>query len=123
MEMVHQTKKRRNVESDAELSERPVISIRAANKKKIGLSEHTRRTPLGSETDPDGGIAGAIGTLVSYIVYFYAALAAADVLGIAILSESLSEIGAFLPVIFSAAIILVIGFIIGRKLGEIIAGL
>lgn len=91
--------------------------------EKIGLSDHTRRTPLENETDPDGGIASAIGTLVSYIVYFYAALAAADVLGIAILSESLSEIGAFLPVIFSAAIILVIGFIIGRKLGEIVAGI
>lgn len=89
----------------------------------IGLSDHTQRTPLGSETEPDGGIASAIGTLVSYIVYFYAALAAADVLGIAILSESLSEIGAFLPVIFSAAIILVIGFIIGRKLGEIVANI
>lgn len=91
--------------------------------ESIGLSDHTQRTPLGSETGPDGGLASAIGTLVSYIVYFYAALAAADVLGIAILSESLSEIGSFLPVIFSAAIILVIGFIIGRKLGEIVANI
>ncbi|MFC6764705.1 mechanosensitive ion channel family protein [Natrinema soli] len=89
----------------------------------IGLSEHTRGTPLESDTDTDGGIASAIGTLVAYIVYFYAALAAADVLEIEILSESLSEIGAFLPVIFSAAVILVIGFIIGQRLGDIVAGI
>ncbi|NKE38035.1 phosphatase [Natronococcus sp. JC468] len=89
--------------------------------EKIGLSDHARRTPLENGPDTEGSIASAIGTLVAYIVYFYAALAAADVLGIEILSESLSEIGAFLPVIFSAAVILVIGFIIGQRLGDIVA--
>ncbi len=83
----------------------------------IGLSSYTRNTPV----DRDGGIASAIGTLIAYIVYFYAALAAADVLGISMLSELFSEIGAFLPLIFSAAIVLVIGFIIGRTVGDLVA--
>lgn len=87
--------------------------------EKIGLSNYTRGTPLESDT----GVASSIGTLIAYIVYFYAFLAAADVLGIAILSQLLSDIGAFLPIIFSAVIILVIGFVIGRNLGDIIANI
>lgn len=87
----------------------------------IGLSKYTQGTPLESDRSGDGGIAGALGKLVKYIVYFYAALAASDILGIAILSQLLSDIGTFLPVILSAVVVLVIGFVVGRAVGDIVA--
>lgn len=86
----------------------------------IGFSSYTRGTPLESD---NGGIASALGTLVAYVVYFYAVLAAADILGIGILSQLLRDIGTFLPVILSAVVILVIGFVIGRIVGDIVAGI
>jgi hypothetical protein len=85
----------------------------------IGLSGYTQGTPLESD---NGGIAGALGKLVKYIVYFYTILAAADALGIGILSQLLRDIGTFLPVILSAAVVLVIGFVIGRVVGDIVSG-
>ena len=87
----------------------------------IGLSKYTQGTPLESDSSGDGGIASALGKLVKYIVYFYAALAASDILGIAILSQLLSDIGTFLPVILSAVVVLVIGFVVGRVVGDIVA--
>ncbi|GAA0475608.1 hypothetical protein GCM10008985_34920 [Halococcus dombrowskii] len=86
----------------------------------IGLSKYTQGTPLEQDDRGDGGIAGALGKLVKYIVYFYAALAASDILGIAILSQLLSDIGTFLPVILSAVVVLVIGFVVGRIVGGIV---
>ena len=90
---------------------------------RIGLSEYTEGTPLESDRGGDGGLADALGTLVAYIIYFYTALAAANVLGISILSQLLSEIGQFLPVVLSAIVVLVIGFVVGRVVGGIIEDL
>ncbi len=87
----------------------------------IGISDYAEGTPL--ESSGGGGIADALGKLVAYIVYFYAILAAADILGIGILSQLLRQIGAFLPVIFSAVVVLVIGFVVGRIVGDIVAGI
>lgn len=87
----------------------------------IGLSKYTQGTPLEQDGRGDDGIAGALGQLVKYIVYFYAALAASDILGIEILSQLLSDIGTFLPVILSAIVVLVIGFVAGRIVGGIVA--
>lgn len=55
-------------------------------------------------------------------MYFVTLLAAANVLGIAVLSQLLSDLGAYLPVILGAIIILVIGFIVGRVIGDLVAG-
>ncbi len=87
----------------------------------IGLSDYAQDTPL--ESEGEDGVASALGTLVAYLIYFYAILAAANVLGIQILSQLLSNIGQFLPVVLSAIVILVIGFVIGRVVGDIIADL
>src|SRR5699024_9786730 len=46
----------------------------------IGLSKYTQGPPLEQDGRGDDGIAGALGQLVKYIVYFYAALAASDIL-------------------------------------------
>lgn len=66
-------------------------------------------------------LASALGKLLKYYIYYLAFLAAANILGIQILSKLLSSIGAYLPVILGAAVILAIGFIIGRILEDIIA--
>ncbi|MFD1514481.1 mechanosensitive ion channel family protein [Halomarina rubra] len=85
--------------------------------RDIGLSKHTRGTPLES----GGDTAQAVGKLVKFYVYFLAFLAAANILGIQVLSQLLSDIGIYLPVVLGAVVILVIGFIIGRVAGRIIA--
>lgn len=67
------------------------------------------------------GLASGLGKLVKYFVYYLAVLAAADVLNVPILTELLSDIGAFLPVLLGAVAILVVGFVVGRVLEDIIA--
>lgn len=85
--------------------------------ERIGLSDYAQDTPLETEGD---GIASTLGTLAAYLVYFYTILAVADILNIDILSQLLSTIGQFLPVVLSAIVVLVIGFVIGRVVGDII---
>jgi MFS family permease len=72
------------------------------------------------EEDVDS-LASALGKLLKYFIIYLAFLAAADTLGIQILTQLLSDIGGYLPVILGAAVILAIGFIIGRVLEDIIA--
>ncbi|WP_233738246.1 mechanosensitive ion channel [Halocatena pleomorpha] len=75
-------------------------------------------------TDGGGvGLARGLGKLVKYYVYFIAVLAAAEILAIPMLTELLSDVGAYLPVILAAVVILLVGFIIGRVLEDIIADL
>lgn len=93
--------------------------------RRIGLGRFTRGTALESETEGDesDSLARALGKLVAFYVYFVALLAAANVLGIAALSEVLGTISDFLPVVFGAIVVLVLGFIVGRVLGDIVADL
>jgi hypothetical protein len=73
------------------------------------------------DDDDVGSLASALGKLLKYYIYYLAFLAAANVLGIQILTQLLSSIGSYLPVILGAAIILAIGFVIGSLLEDIIA--
>jgi hypothetical protein len=88
----------------------------------IGLSDYTGGTALESSGE-GGGLERALGKVAAYYVYFVAILAAADVLQIPILSQLLQQIGAFIPVVISAIVILVLGFIVGRVIRDIIADL
>lgn len=88
----------------------------------IGLSDYTGGTALESSGE-GGGLERALGKVATYYVYFVAILAAADVLQIPILSQLLQQIGAFIPIVISAIVILVLGFIVGRVIRDIIADL
>lgn len=88
--------------------------------RRIGIDRYTEGTAA-AEVGKNDGIARALGTIVSFYVYFVAILAAADVLDIPQLTQLLSELGAFLPVILGALIVLVIGFIAGRFIGDLVA--
>jgi len=92
--------------------------------RRIGISDYTGGTAVeGVESvESDDGIAKTLGKIVAYYVYFVAILAAADILGISQLTDILSELAAFLPVVLGAIVVLVIGFIVGRVVGDIVAG-
>lgn len=91
--------------------------------QEANFGRFVRGTPLGDKDSDGEGLSRGLGKLLKYFIYYLAVLAAADILGIRILTQLLSDIGAYLPVILGAAIILVIGFIIGRVLEDIIADL
>jgi hypothetical protein len=82
----------------------------------VGLSKYV---PASMKAQP-GALERSLGKLVSYYVYFIALLAAADILGIAILSDLLANLAEFLPTILGAIVVLVIGFLIGRIVGGIV---
>lgn len=78
----------------------------------------------GDESDEEESgarLASGIGKLVKYYVYYLAVLAAAEILAVSILTQLLSDIGAYLPVILGAVGILIVGFVVGRVLEDIIA--
>ncbi|WP_336023741.1 mechanosensitive ion channel family protein [Halobellus salinisoli] len=88
--------------------------------RRIGVDRYTEGTAMETVGEEDG-VARALGKVVSYYVYFVAILAAADVLDIPQLTQLLSELAAFLPVILGALVVLVIGFIVGRVIGDLVA--
>ncbi len=77
-------------------------------------------TPVHTDT---AGIASAVGTLITYYIYYLAVVSAADILRIRIVTDLLSQIGAYLPVLFGAALVLVVGVIVGRLLEAVIVDL
>ena len=88
--------------------------------RRIGLSSYTEGTAMEGSGDGDTA-ARALGKIVSYYVYFVALLAAADVLQIAQLTDVLTNLAEFLPVVLGALVVLVVGFIVGRVIGDIVA--
>jgi len=90
---------------------------------RIGIGDYARGTAVESVSDGDGGdgISRALGKLVAYYIYFVAIVAAANVLDIPQLSETLADLAAYLPVIFGAIVVLVVGFVVGRVVGDIVA--
>jgi hypothetical protein len=93
--------------------------------KLVGGAVSTVLQSLGGalplDDDDSETLGSALGKLVKVYIYYLAFLAAANVLGIQILTQLLSSIGSYLPVIIGAAIILAIGFVIGSILEDIIA--
>ncbi|QCC49159.1 mechanosensitive ion channel family protein [Halobellus limi] len=89
--------------------------------RRIGIGRYTEGTAM-EELGEGDSLARVLGKIVAYYVYFVAILAAADVLNIPQLTQLLSELGAFLPVVLGAIVVLVIGFIVGRIIGDIVAG-
>lgn len=88
--------------------------------RRIGIDQYTAGTAMETAGSGDG-IAYALGKIVSFYIYFVALLAAADVLGIPQLTDLLSELAAFLPVVLGGLFVLVVGFIVGRIVGDIVA--
>jgi small-conductance mechanosensitive channel len=90
---------------------------------RIGIGDYTRGTAVESVSDTDGsdGISRALGKLVAYYIYFVTIVAAANVLDIPQLSETLSELASYLPIIFGAVVVLIVGFVVGRVIGDIVA--
>lgn len=89
--------------------------------EKVGLDQYVRGTPL--DNGESRRLSRAVGTLVKYFVYYITLMAVAGFLGIQVLSDLLSNIGSYLPVILGAVGILIVGFIIGRVLEDIVADL
>lgn len=93
---------------------------------RIGIGDYTRGTAVenvsGSDrSDGSDGISRALGKLVAYYIYFVAIVAAANVLDIPQLSETLGELAAYLPVILGAVVVLLVGFVVGRIVGDLVA--
>lgn len=90
---------------------------------RIGIGDYARGTAVEDVSDEDAGdgIARALGKLVAYYVYFVTLVAAANVLDIPQLSETLGELAAYLPVILGAVVVLIVGFVVGRVVGDIVA--
>ncbi|WP_232700801.1 mechanosensitive ion channel family protein [Halobacterium wangiae] len=90
---------------------------------RIGIGKYTRGTAVEgmSERGEGDGIARALGKLVAYYIYFIALVAAANVLDIPQLSELLANLSSYIPVIFGAVALLIVGFIVGRVVGDIVA--
>jgi hypothetical protein len=87
--------------------------------RRLGVS---RYVPSSADVE-SGSVERALGKVVAYYVYFVTILAAADILGIAILSELLANLAQFLPTVLGAIVVLVVGFLVGRILGGIVADL
>ena len=91
--------------------------------QSIGIGKYTDGTAFEEEEEEGDTAAKALGKVVAYYVYFVAILAAADVLQIEQLTEVLSGLAEFLPVVLGALVVLIVGFIIGRIIGDIVADL
>lgn len=87
--------------------------------RRIGLGGYTEGTAIEGSGDGDTA-ARALGKIVAYYVYFVALLAAADVLQIAQLTQVLSELAEFLPVVLGALVVLVVGFVVARIVGDVV---
>jgi hypothetical protein len=88
--------------------------------RRLGIGRYTDGTAM-EEVGADS-VARALGRLVAYYVYFVALVAAVDVLNIDLLTELLSDLGAFLPVVLGALAVLVVGFVVGRVIGDVVSG-
>ncbi|EMA48257.1 mechanosensitive ion channel family protein [Halococcus salifodinae] len=87
----------------------------------LGLDSYVRDTPLADATDSVGGIGTAVGKIVEYLIYFVALLMALDYAGIAIPGGFLTNIANGAVQIIVAGVILVVGFAIGRFVGDLVA--
>ncbi len=88
---------------------------------EIGPAQYTEGTPLEREGDADQSIAQGVGKIVKYVIYLLAVLAAVSSLGIAIPGGFLTNIANGAVQIIVAGIILVVGFAIGRFVGDLVA--
>ncbi|MFW5895972.1 MAG: mechanosensitive ion channel family protein [archaeon] len=89
--------------------------------RRIGIDRYAEGTAV-EEVGTGDSIALALGKIVAFYVYFVAIIAAVDLLDIDLLTELLTDIGEFVPLVLAALIVLVVGFIVARILGDIVAG-
>lgn len=76
-----------------------------------GIDRRVNETRIGVLFDRPDGFSWAVGKLTSYYVYLIAILAAADVLGVAVLSEWLDTAVSALPAILAGLAIIFLGII------------
>lgn len=86
----------------------------------FGFDPYLEGTPL-EQLTARRGIGGFIGWIVALYVYFIALLAAADTLNIAILSDLLATIMAYIPQFIGGVVVLLVGIWIGDWVGELVA--
>lgn len=89
--------------------------------RRVGIGHYAEDTAVGG-VERNDGIARGLGKVVAYYVYLVALLAAADVLGIGELTQLLSELGGYVPVVLGALAVLIVGFVVGRIVGDMVAG-
>lgn len=87
----------------------------------FGLDGYVRGTPFANVTASVGGVANAVGKTVEYLIYFFALVAAVDVLGFPALSEPLSAFIGQLPLIIGGILVLLVGLYVADLLGDIVA--
>lgn len=90
--------------------------------RRAGIGHYADGTAV-EGVERNDGISRGLGKLVAYYVYLVALLAAADVLGIQELTDLLSNLGSYAPIVLGALAVLVVGFVAGRVVGELAAGL
>ncbi|AWB28595.1 hypothetical protein HARCEL1_01670 [Halococcoides cellulosivorans] len=88
--------------------------------RRLSIDRYTKGTAM-EDAGGDDAVAHALGKIAAYYVYFIAILAAVDVLGIPRLTDILSEVASFLPVVLGALVVLVVGFVVARIIGDIVA--
>ncbi|XVH32139.1 mechanosensitive ion channel family protein [Haloferacaceae archaeon DSL9] len=88
---------------------------------RVELDKLTLRTPIG---DALGGseraVSNAFGKLAAYYIYLLAVLAAANALGITILSQLVNEAALYLPAFIAGLLIIVVGFIVADFIARVV---
>ncbi len=85
-----------------------------------GLDRRVFETRVGVLFDDEHGFSWAVGKITAYYIYLIALLAAADVLGVAVLSEWLDTAVSFLPALIAGLLIIFLGFILADLIAKLI---
>lgn len=84
------------------------------------LGTRTMSTPIGEMLGSPEAVAGALGKVGAYYIYFLALLAAADVLQIPLISMWISDAASYLPALIAGVLLIVTGFIVADFIGGVI---
>ncbi|WP_256687383.1 mechanosensitive ion channel family protein [Halococcus qingdaonensis] len=87
----------------------------------FNLNRYLEGTPLVRITDAVGGVGNALGTVVEYVIYYFALVQAVDALQFGVLTQMFTGLTAYLPVLIGALIFLLIGIYVADLLGDVVA--
>lgn len=89
----------------------------------FGLDSYLEGTPFTRITDSAGGIGSAIGSIVEYIIYYFALVQAVDALQFGVLTRMLNGVTNYLPILIGAFIVLLVGIFVADWLRDLVAGI
>ena len=92
--------------------------------RKLGLDETLKTTVLGKALERSKmQISSVIGTLVKWIIYLLAVLAASEALGLEALSSILRSVVLYLPYFLGGIIIMILGLLLADFLGNFVGAM